>query len=436
MYKYKKINRSLVIFLLVTFLFLPFSRPQKANAFFAPAIPIISELAPYIGAIILAAAGAIFADEQMSKYEGKKYIEEYGDEVEFYVDRIGDFKDGWVKGKDMVESDWTFWDGRFYVPESLQSSVEEYAPTIPTVPTEDLKIVNSLTFSGKTLHNYTFKLLNINSISFVDVNDSTNKVTFQFDSQQREKLASYLNNYTSIKIETGWAPAGYIVHSTITPLGYIGSVRNDKLDGKEVRFEGFELYKNVSYEYTPSVSAGISKDTLAEKLPADTSVDISNVKDFPLSIPNDIATDVPGAGVVENDTSIPNAGTGEDVITGWKWLDDILNAILDAILSIPVAIKDGISSLIVPAEFIDVDFTPLYIGLSDKFPFSIPWDIKNIITTLDADPQPPIFDLRWNGEEFKLDLTTFDNLFGICRVFTLLSFVVALAIKTRDIIKG
>lgn len=81
------------------------------------------------------------------------------------------------------------------------------------------------------------------------------------------------------------------------------------------------------------------------------------------------------------------------------------------------------------------------LDLSNVFPFCIPFDLYDFLTCLNADPVAPV--IQWElalpgGGSFpiELDLSPFDPVAQLLRRLQLLLFCVALAIKTRDLIKG
>lgn len=81
------------------------------------------------------------------------------------------------------------------------------------------------------------------------------------------------------------------------------------------------------------------------------------------------------------------------------------------------------------------------LDLSNVFPFCIPFDLYDFLTCLNADPVAPV--IQWElalpgggSYPIELDLSPFDSVAQLLRRLQLLLFCVALAIKTRDLIKG
>ena len=79
--------------------------------------------------------------------------------------------------------------------------------------------------------------------------------------------------------------------------------------------------------------------------------------------------------------------------------------------------------------------------LTKIFPFCIPFDLYDFLTCLDATPVAPV--INWEiqlpgGSTYPLtvDLSAFDSVAQLLRRLELLVFSIALAIKTRDLIKG
>lgn len=81
------------------------------------------------------------------------------------------------------------------------------------------------------------------------------------------------------------------------------------------------------------------------------------------------------------------------------------------------------------------------LDLSEVFPFCIPFDLYDFLSLLNADPVAPVIDweiaLPGGGSyPLQIDLSAFDSVAQLLRRLELLLFIVALGIKTRDLIKG
>ena len=83
-------------------------------------------------------------------------------------------------------------------------------------------------------------------------------------------------------------------------------------------------------------------------------------------------------------------------------------------------------------------------GLTELFPFCIPFDLVMLFQTLKADAVAPCFTWKFvyyvdgekKVEDIVLDLSKFNKVAEIVRMMELLAFMIALTIKTRDLIRG
>lgn len=103
----------------------------------------------------------------------------------------------------------------------------------------------------------------------------------------------------------------------------------------------------------------------------------------------------------------------------------------DLVIDIPQTIPGTIPT--------GTDFNiPIVSGLQSKFPFSIPWDIKNLLKCLRAVRKAPKFDISWYIRpidytwEFSLDLSQFESVATIFRNCLLILFIIGLAKFSYD----
>ena len=79
-------------------------------------------------------------------------------------------------------------------------------------------------------------------------------------------------------------------------------------------------------------------------------------------------------------------------------------------------------------------------GLSEKFPFSIPFDLVALVTVLSAEPEAPEFsgtiDLKVYQWNYDLDFSQFDTVAAVFRTAETILFVFGLIMITRKIIRG
>lgn len=76
-------------------------------------------------------------------------------------------------------------------------------------------------------------------------------------------------------------------------------------------------------------------------------------------------------------------------------------------------------------------------GLTEVFPFCIPFDIYDLLSLMAAEPETPVFTVRFVipgiiNEEFTIDLTPFNAVAQIVRTMELICFAIGLALVTRE----
>lgn len=82
-------------------------------------------------------------------------------------------------------------------------------------------------------------------------------------------------------------------------------------------------------------------------------------------------------------------------------------------------------------------------GLDDKFPFCIPFDLIDLVSALDADPEAPKFTIpiiknEKYGWDYSIDVdwSDFDVVAKVCRSVEVFCFIGFLILKTRSLIRG
>lgn len=94
-----------------------------------------------------------------------------------------------------------------------------------------------------------------------------------------------------------------------------------------------------------------------------------------------------------------------------------------------------------PGTNVKLDFTPLQnFNLANKFPFCIPWDIKNSVGAFLGPAIAPKWTLDFTslhgGTTYTIDFAMFDKLALVIRWGLLIIFNIGLILKTRNIIRG
>lgn len=151
------------------------------------------------------------------------------------------------------------------------------------------------------------------------------------------------------------------------------------------------------------------------------------------------------------DTSILNALNGiKDTITT---IPTVLGNIRDNIVSIPTAIGNVVTAVqAIPVSierFFDVsqtlDFEPLIIAgetFTNRFPFSLPWDLYNSFASLAVPGERPDFTIEvpdtnlLKGFKFTVDLSMFEDLLAFAKAVELIIFDIGLILITTKLMGG
>lgn len=83
-------------------------------------------------------------------------------------------------------------------------------------------------------------------------------------------------------------------------------------------------------------------------------------------------------------------------------------------------------------------------GLTELFPFCIPFDLVMLFQVLKADAKAPCFTWKFvyytdgekHTEDIVIDFSKFNTVAEVLRMMELLAFMIALTVKTRDLIRG
>ena len=127
-------------------------------------------------------------------------------------------------------------------------------------------------------------------------------------------------------------------------------------------------------------------------------------------------------GIGDVTVSVPNEGEGEGTT------------------DFPVT-DEGVGSTPVPKPEIDTNLGSYTLPLTEFFPFCIPFDLVDMLGVLAAPAEAPRFEwviptLDGEGYPLVIDLSAFDGVAQIVRNMELLAFCIALALKTRSLIRG
>lgn len=134
-----------------------------------------------------------------------------------------------------------------------------------------------------------------------------------------------------------------------------------------------------------------------------------------------------------------------DTNTQDKWFLDVgadpgttIDTVTDGVIAETIAGDLTVSGEVAEEEPEFVIDEPIAIsGITEVFPFCIPFDIYALLSALSADPETPVFTARFVvpgviNEEFTIDLSPFNSVAQIVRTLELLAFIIGLALVTRE----
>lgn len=117
-----------------------------------------------------------------------------------------------------------------------------------------------------------------------------------------------------------------------------------------------------------------------------------------------------------------------------------LTEISNGIKQLPERIINPIKKLFIPDTVSKIDFSPLNVPVTKKFPFSIPFDLANMFQNFSAGGEPPKWDINLvfmdYSETVTIDLARFEKWAEITRFFVFIAFNIGLILVTRNLIRG
>lgn len=117
-----------------------------------------------------------------------------------------------------------------------------------------------------------------------------------------------------------------------------------------------------------------------------------------------------------------------------------LTEISNGIKQLPERIINPIKKLFIPDKVSKIDFSPLNVPITKKFPFSIPFDLANMFQNFSAGGEPPKWDINLvfmdYSETVTIDLARFEKWAEITRFFVFIAFNIGLILVTRNLIRG
>lgn len=114
-----------------------------------------------------------------------------------------------------------------------------------------------------------------------------------------------------------------------------------------------------------------------------------------------------------------------DTLTGLGKIVALLKSIINWISQIP----NMIGKLFIPTE--ELDFKPIEnIAILEKWPFSIPYDIKQVFENLSIEGQAPIWEFPILEEEIIIDFNEFNQVASLVRILLSILFLLAISVLT------
>lgn len=210
---------------------------------------------------------------------------------------------------------------------------------------------------------------------------------------------------------------------------------------------------------------GSSNTPFISSLSPDVVGGVSDVLDSGYTIANVNLPDllIDGTGSICPDTTL----TGEDVFSGsvadtmtglatgtMTWSDYITDVGVAApTVSIPdaedetitndfVITDTGVSDTVVDnTATSDPELDQYKVQIRDFFPFCLPFDMVDFLSVLAADPEAPVFEIKFpaldgSTVDLTVDLSPWDGVAQLLRNLELLALIIGLCFKTRDIIRS
>lgn len=188
-----------------------------------------------------------------------------------------------------------------------------------------------------------------------------------------------------------------------------------------------------------------------------------DVCDYPIPMPGDTANDRVGHLSPEIERLWEKLAAGE--ITWEKFIDLLQDAVgvvtLEGVIADDIPIE-GDQPIVIEQELVpenpdkpkdkeeiieeNISNTAYTFDIKEFFPFCIPFDLYNIISYLNAEPEAPKFDIPipsydrsgnlTMANKITVDLSMFDSVALVFRVCIFIIFIIGLIIITRNLIRG
>lgn len=322
------------------------------------------------------------------------------------------------------------------VGEILNIDLSNFNYDVASSPSGFLSKTNLFTISLETGHSYNFKITLTRGKGYA-FNSS-----YIFGGETLTNNLSLIpSKYDSFLEKTLY----YSINTSVSPFTYSSATT---LDGLNAFYNTYKMGNSlVNTDF--SLSINTVNPTLTDykdSLFIDTNISVENILDTSSigALDNytgefvdeklktgDIAISIPIDKPLTYDTVIDK--TYSDLISGDITLENTSST------DIPGTNAPGVGNLSV-----ELDLSPLYIDLSKKFPFCIPFDIVNMIKDFSSVKKRPVVSVSlpekyFGSNTIDVDLAFYDDYFPfstILRYFLLISFIYFLIKNTRNLIGG
>lgn len=206
------------------------------------------------------------------------------------------------------------------------------------------------------------------------------------------------------------------------------SISTDTITGSESDYDVSKNVLNPADNETIVITPNINIPVPVDK---DVTIDVNEYLDIIKDLIDGVADDVISA--IDDVTGVPIT-IEFDPTQDW---DPTIE--LEDNTDLPV---EDDRTPVVPDELIPVDYDlePLKFDLKGFFPFCIPWDIKDMLSKLNASPVAPSYTVNWyipivnETLTFTIDLSPYNDVADILRKMEVLAFCIGLALITRQMI--
>ena len=413
-------KRKIISIILVIGLFLnnfSFSYGEEIQERYAPALVAVApEIVSTIGAFIVASGGTIIGQKMLNDVTRHFYNENednWDSVVETFKSSVSVTKDGLVRiGSDFLNLLTTTFDKLTIKDTSTDTNISVSGsyysiPVLGSLPPtgKGNKIVDGVGIKIFTTMSY-------GNILFEDELGTCEQIVLKRKDN---------NSYVTRVFNNRALDMQYFIYNKSIYSYFYNYSSKETFTVRECYLSNFDTISSVLDLPTGSISSNL-------KLESDNSILVG--------VPNTLDKFIDGTISYDNIYN-PNYDIAVDGTVGVGSLPGVSNPSIEygdniTIPSVNVGEGDipGEGDIIIPEfpSFGDsLDFSPLYMtNIKDKFPFSLPWDFKNLINMFDVDPVAPKFEVPFLGNNITLDFSYFEEWATIIRFFISISFTATL----------